>query len=956
MNGKGLENLVPGMGQDGLEENGDLLEISDEHELSLSDNLFTGQNDFDEETGPTAEDLRAIEEGNDVDLLIEDLPASDSSITAYFNLLRAHDFRLLSREEEVQLAKIICGDAEGDPEEARRTLIESNLRLVISIAKKYLNRGMTFDDLIQEGNLGLMKSFETFDYKMGFRVSTHASWWIRQTISRAIYDKVRTIRIPVHLTEARNKIRRATGYLIKDKGIKNPSLDQIADYAGLSVEKLVRALDAPREPISLETPVGEEEINCFGDFLEDTKIKRPDEVLEGNEDRREILDVLHTLTPREEKILMCRIGLCPEIATFGKDGVEHTLEEVGAKHDFRVSRERIRQIEKKAFIKLQHPSRKKRLEVSLGFVDPEPLQQNRMGEYQLQRQEGEVGKATKKDDLQQKPVAQESQGPDPEITALAEEIFGSKSLYEKLDPKIYEIGSYLQLALLLAECCLTERERRILFECEGKDSNLSLAGFARRLGIKTSASLSAARKNALAKINQVLISKAAIAADDSGSSLPNLDSFWNERRFVEGFAEIDCEIMALAKNIFSSERLRKKLEPEIAVIQSPDHLAVALSLASLSEESLFVLSSRFQAEEMACEEVAKQLGFNRTGYVSTIAARAVKRLRKMLKKAYTLSGLKSREFFLNYEAKKEPVEVKTESDFTINWVDLDISQGAEIVPRGEPTRFQQANIPAGKPISGFKVLKEKLTSEIQSASEDSPEGGEVMSPKYEKKRREISPNAVLFFEAVRDANLSEEKTVQSLLGQISLADVQRESGLEVSIDRLLPFFQALKFKHAFTQPQARCFLSFFGRGIFSAEKIAPYLGISAANLYAHKKGAVKKLKKFWQKSPLGIGKTEAASIHQEEVKTASIAPEAPVAASAPPASEVQAPAENPSVIRLPAPRIHHPDAEESPGSEAVLMPLCPAGCPFTKLMPFIELFIDLAAALKKCSDKIDSVE
>jgi RNA polymerase primary sigma factor len=932
MNGKDFEGLVPGVGQGELEENGDLFEIIDDQELFLGDSLFIGQNDFDAEIGPTAEDLQAIEDEIDSEFSFENLPVSDSPITAYFNLLRVHDFRLLSHEEEVHLAKIMKGDAKGDPEKARQTLIESNLRLVISIAKKYLNRGMAFDDLIQEGNLGLMKSFEKFDYGMGFRVSTQASWWIRQSISRALYDKVRTIRIPVHLTEARNRIGRATRYLKKDKGIKDPSLDQIADYAGLTVEKLVRAMDVPREPVSLETPVGEDANNCLGDFVEDTKIKRPDEVLESNEDRREILNVLHTLTPREEKILMCRIGLCPEIETFGNDGVEHTLEEVGAKHDFNVSRERIRQIEKKAFMKLQQPLRKKRLEVNLGIVDPEPPLKKNGVQYQPQLQGIEAVKATEKNDLQQEVAFQEIQEPNPEIMALAEEIFGSKRLYEKLGPKIFEFDSPEQLALLLNACDLTKREISILFECEGKGLNLSLAGLARKLGLKTSTSLPTTRKKALDKINQALGDKAITVADNPESSLSSLDSFWKGKRLEKGLTVIDPEIMILAENVFSSEKLHKKLNPEMAVIQSPEHLAAALSLSSLSKESIFVLSSRFQAEEMGCEEVAKQVGFHRKGYVSTISARAIKKLHKLLKWAYSLSGLRAKMILLRPEVKEASVKVKTEPDFTINWVELDTSQGVEIVSKREAAQFRPiGKKPSERPISGFKVLQKKPTSEIPSTGEDFPKGGELMRSKYEKKRRDISPDSAIFFEAVRDANLSDEETIRSLLDQISLADVQRELGFEVSIDRLVPFFQALKFKHAFTQPQARCFLIFFGRGIFSAEKIAPYISISAANLYAHKKGAVKKLKGFWQKLPADAEKTGAMPLK----------PQAAEAKSAPALSALE--------TRPPA-------FEAASQSENVPVTSCPENCPFTKLIPFIELFIDLAAALKKCSDKIDSAE
>jgi RNA polymerase primary sigma factor len=942
MNGEGLNSLVPGMGQEELEENGDSLEFSNGQGLSLGDILFAGQDDFDAEIGPTTKDLQAIEEETDLEFSFEDLPVSDSPITAYFNFLRVHGNSILPREEEVRMAMIMCGDAEGDPEEARQILIKSNLRLVISVAKKYLNRGLAFDDLIQEGNLGLMKSLERFDYKAGYKVSTYASWWIRQSITRALYDKVRTIRIPVHLTEARNRIRRATGYLIKDRGIKNPSLDQIADYAGLTVEKLVRALDVPREPVSLETPVGEEAINHLGDFIEDTKIKWPDEVLESIEDRREILNILHTLTPREEKIVMCRIGLCPEIETFGEDGVEHTLEEVGAKHDFRVSRERIRQIEKKAFVKLQHPLRKKRLEVNLGLADPEPSKVKRLGQHRHELRRNESEKATEKTELQKKVVPQEIQKPNPEIMALAEEIFGSKMLYEKLGPKIFEFDSPEQLALLLNVCNLTKREISVLFECEGKDLNLSLAGLARKLGLKTSTSLPTTRKKALDKINQALGSEAITVADNPESSLSNLDSFWKEKRLEKGLIEIDSEIMILAKNVFSSERLHKKLDPEIAVIQSPEHLAAALSLSSLSKESIFVLSSRFQAEEVGCEEVAKQVGFHRKGYVSTIAARSIKRLHKVLKWAYSLSGLRARMILSRPEAKEGLVKAKTESDFTINWVELDISQGVEIAAEKETAQFREINKPTIRSISGFKMLHEKPVAETSVADEYLSKGGEVVSPKYEKKIREITPDTALFFETMRDANLSDEETVRGLVSRISLEALQRELGFEASVEQIVRFCITGKMKHSFTAIQARCFLLFFGRGKLSAEKVAPYVNISAANIYTTKQGAVKKLKEFYQKSVSDAGKLGVASPESHLSAMQPAAPSASLVTEAlavPLASEIQ-----------------DPDAEDTSPPEGVPMMSCPANCPFSKLMPFIDLFIDLAAALKKCSDKLDSTE
>jgi RNA polymerase sigma-32 factor len=276
-------------------------------------------------------------------------------------------------------------------------------------------------------------------------------------------------------------------------------------------------------------------------------------------------------------------------------------------------------------------------------------------------------------------------------------------------------------------------------------------------------------------------------------------------------------------------------------------------------------------------------------------------------------------------------------EYVIKWVDLDTSQGVEIIPdREKVNQFRPINKQSEKPISGFRKPYKKLITGASTIGENLPKGGRTMRPKYEKKRGEITPELTLFIEAVRDANFSDEETVRSLLGQISLEAVERELAFEVTVDQLTPFFQALKFKHAFTKPQATCFLVFFGRGTVSAEKIAPYLNVSSANLFAHKKGAVKKLKKYGKKMAVDTGKSEEPFPRSQDA--------------------VIAPAKHLAITRLPAPEIDYPDPEHAARSENVSEASCAANCPFAKLMPLIELFIDLAAALKKCSDKLDSAE
>ncbi|MCH5351738.1 MAG: RNA polymerase sigma factor RpoD [Clostridiales bacterium] len=253
---------------------------------------------------------------------------------------------LLSAEEEKTLAQLM---SEGD-EDAKVRLSEANLRLVVAIAKRYVGRGMQLLDLVQEGNLGLLKAVEKFDYNKGFRFSTYATWWIRQAITRAIADQARTIRIPVHMVETINKLSRTNRILVQELG-RDPTPDEIAAKMGLPVERVVEIQRISQDPVSLEMPVGEEEDSHLGDFLEDEKSKAPQDLAEAGMLREQLAVVLNTLTPREEMVIRLRYGL--------DDARTRTLEDVGK--EFGVTRERIRQIEAKALRKLRHPNRSKRL-------------------------------------------------------------------------------------------------------------------------------------------------------------------------------------------------------------------------------------------------------------------------------------------------------------------------------------------------------------------------------------------------------------------------------------------------------------------------------------------------------------------------------------------------------------------------------------------------------------------
>ncbi|WP_066371170.1 RNA polymerase sigma factor RpoD [Neobacillus fumarioli] len=306
---------------------------------------LVGEND-DEEVDPSLKDL-VKEDDDEFDLNDLSVPPGvkiNDPVRMYLKEIGRVD--LLSAEEEIELAHRI---EQGD-EEAKRRLAEANLRLVVSIAKRYVGRGMLFLDLIQEGNMGLIKAVEKFDYRKGFKFSTYATWWIRQAITRAIADQARTIRIPVHMVETINKLIRVQRQLLQDLG-REPTPEEIAEDMDLTPDKVREILKIAQEPVSLETPIGEEDDSHLGDFIEDQDATSPSEHAAYELLKEQLEDVLDTLTDREENVLRLRFGL--------DDGRTRTLEEVGKV--FGVTRERIRQIEAKALRKLRHPSRSKRL-------------------------------------------------------------------------------------------------------------------------------------------------------------------------------------------------------------------------------------------------------------------------------------------------------------------------------------------------------------------------------------------------------------------------------------------------------------------------------------------------------------------------------------------------------------------------------------------------------------------
>ena len=344
--------LTKGRGNGGVLTYGELMTALQEQELTPDeiDDLYEtfsnkGIEIVDDSNRAQAEvDEDKAEEEVDIDLSIPEGISIDDPVRMY--LKEIGRVPLLSADEEIALAKRM----EAGDEEAQKELAEANLRLVVSIAKRYVGRGMLFLDLIQEGNLGLIKAVEKFDYNKGYKFSTYATWWIRQAITRAIADQARTIRIPVHMVETINKLIRVSRQLLQQLG-REPSPEEIAEAMEISVERVREIMKIAQEPVSLETPIGEEEDSHLGDFIEDQDAPAPAEAASFLLLKEQLEEVLDTLTEREERVLRLRFGL--------DDGRARTLEEVG--QNFGVTRERIRQIEAKALRKLRHPSRSRKL-------------------------------------------------------------------------------------------------------------------------------------------------------------------------------------------------------------------------------------------------------------------------------------------------------------------------------------------------------------------------------------------------------------------------------------------------------------------------------------------------------------------------------------------------------------------------------------------------------------------
>ena len=299
-----------------------------------------------EEEEPDPDDLEEVEEIDLEEIDVTNIEGVNIDDPVRMYLREIGKISLLTYDEELELARRVL---DGD-EEAKRKLAESNLRLVVSIAKKYVGRGMLFLDLIQEGNMGLIKAVEKFDYTKGYKFSTYATWWIRQAITRAIADQARTIRIPVHMVETINKLIRTSRHLLQQLG-REPTPEEIAKEMEISVEKVLEIQKIAQDPVSLETPIGEEDDSHLGDFIQDDDSPAPQDSVAYTLLREQLEEVMNTLTPREAKVLKLRFGL--------EDGKARTLEEVG--REFMVTRERIRQIEAKALRKLRHPSRSKKL-------------------------------------------------------------------------------------------------------------------------------------------------------------------------------------------------------------------------------------------------------------------------------------------------------------------------------------------------------------------------------------------------------------------------------------------------------------------------------------------------------------------------------------------------------------------------------------------------------------------
>ncbi len=350
-----LKNLIEKGKAKGSLTSEEILEVIDSTDLDVDqmEKLYENLSALNIKVlGYSDDDLSINELGSEIDSAAmsedysgnQEVSATEDPVRMY--LKEIGKVQLLDTDYELELAKKM---SEGD-ENAKQILVESNLRLVVSIAKRYVGRGMYFLDLIQEGNLGLMKAVEKFDYSKGYKFSTYATWWIRQAITRAIADQARTIRIPVHMVETINKVLRVSRQLLQELG-HEASTEEIAKRMNMSPEKVREIMKLAQEPVSLETPIGEEEDSHLGDFIPDDDSPAPADAASYTLLREQLMEVLHTLTPREEEVLKLRFGLV--------DGKTSTLEEVGKV--FNITRERIRQIEAKALRKLRHPSRSKRL-------------------------------------------------------------------------------------------------------------------------------------------------------------------------------------------------------------------------------------------------------------------------------------------------------------------------------------------------------------------------------------------------------------------------------------------------------------------------------------------------------------------------------------------------------------------------------------------------------------------